>query len=412
MSLYENEHYFVRSHHGADSSPFIVISFTGVGAPERHDGSFFGSVLARRLDIPWVGIVAKHDGWYRDGDYHAAFDKVRAWIATRRASLNNPESVRIVGYGISMGAYAAIKYSGVLEFDDTIAVAPQWSLDRIEAPYFSHFKHLFQPFMNSMGIRKEDTSGRIYVLYDPYEIPDRHEMEMLNTHVPIEAVPICYAGHMALGSVKGSSFFRNILNFLDQPNAFRKFVTSIRRNNEENIVRMIERSFAHRKSLAAKALNTSRVLALINTGSNSQIERLWKMAASLAFSQYAHVADTFFASVTGNHPTCFFVPRIMNWHGELLCYSHLKNEFFQTTRHVTEQGAMVTLLNETLFTLTPAGLIRVPNAMIEAAGNLFTVRRGDLYLSTRETREIKLVPQRHAWEKFTILPPRLLPKNS
>ncbi|EHH67503.1 alpha/beta fold hydrolase [Gluconobacter morbifer] len=408
QNLCETDHYFVRSWYGSEASQFIVVSFTGIDAPERYDGSFFGAALARQLDLPWVGVVARQNGWYREGDYTAIFQLIRAWIAKRRMALSTPGSVRVIGYGISMGAYAAIKYSRVLGLDNVLALAPQWSLDKEEAPYFSQFKHFFQPFMKRMGISQEDVSGRIYALYDPYELPDLEEIENLRYHTEVEPVAACYASHMVLSCLKGSKPFRAMLDNLDNPAAVCQIVAETRRYNIENIIRVIERAFRHRPSLGAKALTCRRTMLAVNQCSRDQSNRLWRIAADLMRFGYTRDADAFFAMATGNHPPAVALPRLMNWRGELLCYNHASGEFSQTHRHLCQDGTMVTLLGNELVAVTPAGLVPVPGR-VKAIRGRCSIEINGHYLSSRENGRIELLSTLDDWEEFILLPVRQWP---
>lgn len=235
-----------------------------------------------KLNIPWVGIIDRHDNWYCEGAHEEAFAAARAWIAVRQQAMTSNTRPKLVGFGISMGAYAVLKYSHTLGFDYVLAAAPQWSLDATEAPYHSYFKHLYRPFMEGMGIRAHDVHGQIYAFYDPYEEPDRKEVEMLKHHVSVNDIAICYAGHMVMSSLKGSRIFRKMLNHLEDPAAVRRISTLARRHNLENITRMVERAFNRNPRLALQAFRTKRFAAAIQNVSGENLHRLWRIAANLA----------------------------------------------------------------------------------------------------------------------------------
>ncbi|MGO3517592.1 MAG: hypothetical protein ACTINM_03705 [Acetobacter cibinongensis] len=181
QTIYEDEFYIVRVSEGNDDTEYVVCSFTGVAAPERENGECFGSSLARNLHIPWVGIIAKTDSWYRAPGFSKVIDQVNVWVAERTSRITR-KNVSIIGYGISMGAYASIKYSRILRFDYTIALAPQYSIVPSDSDHESHFKNFFFAYMDGMKITADDIGGVVYAFYDPYETVDFLEIQMIKKY--------------------------------------------------------------------------------------------------------------------------------------------------------------------------------------------------------------------------------------
>lgn len=405
-TIFENNNYIVRCYYGSDNSNHIIVSFTGIGAPERHNDTFFGAALALKLNIPWIGIIDRHDNWYCDGTIEEAFTVVQTWIAARKHDITLGIEPKLVGFGISMGAYAVLKYSHTLCFDYVLAAAPQWSLDAAEAPYHSHFKHLYQPFMKGMGVRSNDVHGLIYAFYDPYEEPDRKEIEMLKHHISVNEIAVCHAGHMVLSSIKGSYVFREMLNHLEDPAAFRRISILARKHNFENITKVIERAFNRNPRLALQAFRTKRFITVMKNVSGGALDRVWVIAAKLARIGYVYEADTFFARATGSYPACIIFPRLMSWRGELLCYSHNSGNFSQSIRHLPERGSMVTLVNYRLFAATPVGLVPVPGKLKPTGEGRYAIVIDGFYLSARHDERAELVPHLKDWETFSVLPAR------
>gem|GEM_PF-5392658 len=404
--IFIDDNYIVRAYAGSDTGDHIVVSFTGISAPERHDGSFFGAALAIKLGIPWIGIIDRHENWYCKGSLEEAFIAVRAWISARKQNLDPGITPRLVGFGISMGAYAVLKYSRILGLDCVMAAAPQWSLDRAEAPYPSHFKHFYQPFMTGMGVRSNDVHGRIYVFYDPYEEPDLDEVKMFKRHIDVHEITLCYAGHMVLSNIKGSRIFSDMLQHIENPLAFRHIATLARRHNFENIARMIERAFNRNPRLVLQAFHTRRFKKAIKNGSRETVSRIWKIATKIAYMGYIHEAEVFFACATGNYRPCITLPRIMSWRGELLCYCHHRETFSQTNSHLPVQGSMVTVVDNELFATTPVGLVPVPGQLTPIGEQRYAIIIEKSYLSARDDDQATLMPALDAWEEFLLLPAR------
>ena len=81
----------------------------------------------------------------------------------------------IVGYGGSMGGYAAIKYSNLLNMNRIIAFVPQYSIDpeQVEDRRYAEF---FNAVVNKdMQIQPQDVdvSREYIIVYDPYFSIDR-----------------------------------------------------------------------------------------------------------------------------------------------------------------------------------------------------------------------------------------------
>ncbi|XAO70717.1 MAG: hypothetical protein AAYR33_06515 [Acetobacteraceae bacterium] len=77
---FANDGYFVRSFIPAQTTDVIVVSFTGVRANERYDGTFFGQQVAKALNIPFIGIVAQSESWYLENGINEAIAEVRRLI--------------------------------------------------------------------------------------------------------------------------------------------------------------------------------------------------------------------------------------------------------------------------------------------------------------------------------------------
>ncbi|MBS1017769.1 hypothetical protein JK205_02310 [Gluconobacter cerinus] len=402
-TIYEGDHYIVRALEGTDEKNIIVTSFTGVGAPERHDGTFFGYSLAKKLDLPWVGIIAKHDCWYRDGDYLQAFSAALHWVQTRKQTLHT-QDISLLGYGVSMGAYAVIKYSRLFNFDYVISMAPQWSIDKSEVSHHSHFQNFFQPILKSMGIQTEDTHGKIYVFFDPYEKPDAEEVKLIQQKTPAFSVPVCHAGHMVTARLKGTKIFQKLVSNLDNPAAIRRIAARTRRNAPENIFKILR--YAQRKS----PLWFFRLLTSDHPANREILDHFMRhhdadmraLAADLARADHSTEATQLFHQLGGNYRQVFTPSYVLAWTGELLCYDIAEKAFLQTKHHIPERGAPVILNDDDLYAFTPAGLIPLA-CQTQQDGFCFSIHTENGHLSARPDGTVAPVSHVMDWEKFCVL---------
>ncbi|MHC0017085.1 hypothetical protein ACW2B4_04855 [Acinetobacter pittii] len=120
----------------------------------------------------------------------------------------------IVGYGGSMGGYAAIKYSNLLNMNRVIAFVPQYSIDpeHVEDRRYAEF---FDSVANKdMQIQPQDVdSAREYVIvYDPYFSIDREHYLKIKELLPnLHTIHLPFTGHEALSVLASSSLLHDFI---------------------------------------------------------------------------------------------------------------------------------------------------------------------------------------------------------
>ncbi|MEE8658568.1 hypothetical protein CGLAMM_02530 [Acetobacteraceae bacterium EV16G] len=254
---FANDGYFVRSFIPAQTSDVIVVSFTGVRANERYDGTFFGQQVAKALNIPFIGIVARSESWYLENGINEAIAEVRRLIAPIRAACQH--HVRIVGYGVSMGGYAAIKYARALEFDAVISLAPIYSIDFEETGRLNFCSGFYQPYMKGMAPKNDEVTAPCYILYDPHNAEDKIEAEVIRDNIHnVRCVAVPYATHMVGFSLKGSRNFAAMLETVLANGDSTPVIRKIRSRSAENILYMLVACHGKKPTLLVKALNSRR----------------------------------------------------------------------------------------------------------------------------------------------------------
>jgi len=151
-------------------SELLLITFSD--ALVFADGlSFTADAMVRKLGLTCLGFMAKSANWFPAEAVASALPHIDY---TLRAF------DRIMLYGCSMGAYAAIKHSRALHATDVLALAPQWSIDAAEcAPWACGYGEYYRPHMRFMGIRSSDIAGHINILYDPAHKLDRRHVDAI-----------------------------------------------------------------------------------------------------------------------------------------------------------------------------------------------------------------------------------------
>ncbi len=197
--VFEDAHLRVMFKPGG--SDMLLVTFGG--AVDMASGTrFFADKLVGKYGINCLGFMAHAPNWYPSASLQAA---ARAVAFTLSAF-----PIRL-GYGSSMGAYAAIKHSALLRLTHVMAYCPQWSIDPAECgTQESGYCDFFQPEMAGMAVRTADMHGRITIFYDPAHGFDAFHYRMLRaaaagaTHCRVQACLLPYVGHHLAPVLAGS----------------------------------------------------------------------------------------------------------------------------------------------------------------------------------------------------------------
>lgn len=126
------------------------------------------------------------NSWYQLPEMKEAIERVRAEIAP---------GTHIVTYGMSMGAYAAYRFSEPLGADSVIAFSPQCSVDPRIVWWERRWRYEGKSLIWDRNPPRSEAS--IYVFYDPLNADRRHIRRMLR-EAPMRLVRISFSGHEAI----------------------------------------------------------------------------------------------------------------------------------------------------------------------------------------------------------------------
>lgn len=151
----------------------VAITFTPFGIPGAVslDGAGFAGEILLRNDFDIVAFKSTKNVWYQNisAEILAA---VETFIEARSARYT-----KRVGYGSSMGGYAAIQFSRVLKLDVVLALSPQFEIDK---PYDLRWHAAAQliDFKYRIDAGAIADNCRYFVAYDP-GTEDLHHVEKL-----------------------------------------------------------------------------------------------------------------------------------------------------------------------------------------------------------------------------------------
>ena len=198
--IFEDEEISVFLQEG--HSDFLLVTF-GDLMNLVSGTKFSADVAVGKLGLNCIGFMAKRANWYPSTSMLAALPAVRGILE----GFNE----RIL-YGGSMGGYAAIKFSSMLQASHVIAYCPQWSIDQEECSGRNPgWQQYFNPSMAKMGIRSADVSGQLWIFADGLNSTDAYHASEIerahpgttrfNVHLVDHHVTAVFAGTQFLGSI-------------------------------------------------------------------------------------------------------------------------------------------------------------------------------------------------------------------
>ncbi|WP_438381326.1 hypothetical protein ABHV46_09935 [Asaia sp. BMEF1] len=256
MILYEGDEIVLHHHKG--SSPYTVITFTGLNFENAAKDFFMLKNVARIKDIDVIGFATKKPNWFLSDDMQAAIKVMNATIGFGRD--------RLV-FGQSMGGYAAIKFSKKLSADYVMALSPKISIHPDECDIDETYHQYLTDKMTGMSVKMGDVRGKIFVLSDPYDKTDSYHTKMLCDISPdIIHVPTFHAGHVVYESMAGSKSISSIIDALASGQSARvqREVCVQRRRNPANLRNRLLRAKPRHMKLVARALASDQIDSMKN----------------------------------------------------------------------------------------------------------------------------------------------------
>ena len=187
--LFRNERLLVRRVGGFSRDSCVVTfdSFTDVRTLDRPG---FGQGFFHSREIDAIHVIARENDWYQYAEMADAMAVVHA--ATRAYR-------RVVTYGSSMGAYAAIRLAGLAGAHCVVALSPQFSIDPSVVPFeyrweepSQRFRAVWEPTL------PYPTLEQAYVAYDPDNLDAKH-LALFDQRFRFTHVRLPGAGHPVTG---------------------------------------------------------------------------------------------------------------------------------------------------------------------------------------------------------------------
>lgn len=161
--IFENDIVQVIHRPGPELETLVTFSWAGFAADGKN---YWAKPVAEKLDLNCIGFVSKQPNWFPPKFMMDAVAAARPFLLGR-----------VILYGSSMGAFAALKFNSILRADLSIALSPQCSIDPAIVPRTRYTKFFVQKWHQNLKIEPGDIAARSYVVFDPHYADDREHFE-------------------------------------------------------------------------------------------------------------------------------------------------------------------------------------------------------------------------------------------
>ena len=370
IELYRSDNLVARAR-AADRGDRCVVTFDNYGRPGDLDRDGFGELFFAQRDISTVSIVGRGDDWYHYADTVAALSAVRAHVAA---------CPRVVTYGSSMGAYAALRFAQAVGADAVLALSPQYTIRRDKAPFEPRW-WLEAARINWVNALETPIAARGAVVVHDSRGPDRHHAALIAAECNATTIGVPFGGHPVATFLADIGLLEQlVMTVLDgtlDAVAFRREVLARRRTSAVHLVELARRLPARRRAtaiaLARRALAMQphnelpmHVLATLLTQAREHDEALTLHRNAIdrsdgflgyrhAYSEALDAAGDRAAALAearanvADHPT---YPHLHNWLGFLLWHSGRYDEA------IVEAGEAVRMAPQEVYYMETLALYR------------------------------------------------------
>lgn len=237
MVIFEGEELLLHYHEG--TSDYILITFASADQTDQAYHRYFLQPIAEKYQLSCLGITTKVDNFYQHSDMHHI-------IPLCNEITQNYQKIVIIG--LSMGAYAALKFSAELHANIVFAMGARYTLDASIASVCGIMQRTvdrLDPYsIQETTIQPHEVSGKLYIAHDTYQgtpgyndIDHQHAYQIIEKLPNTVLVPVVFAHHLVVNSLKGSEEFKSILDVLvteNDPKVIQQ-VVKVRRRHINNI---------------------------------------------------------------------------------------------------------------------------------------------------------------------------------
>lgn len=243
--IFEDEH--IRAIFLPGDSNTLVLSFGDLIT--RASGL---SINAEKSLIKYqynvIGIMPKQKSWFPQ----ASMIELAKTISPVLQGFKN-----IVGYGGSMGGYAAIKYSNLLNMNRVIAFVPQYSIDpdHVEDRRYAEFFDAVANKDMQIQLQDVDATREYVIVYDPYFSIDREHYLKIKELLPsLHTIHLPFTGHEALSVLASSSLLHDFIEHEFDEIYFYQQVRKVKKQSKFYFRNVLAHVLSHHDDMLLKIL--------------------------------------------------------------------------------------------------------------------------------------------------------------
>jgi hypothetical protein len=235
----------------SQSRDTLVVCFQYRQPSQQLDLPGFAEEFFAKSEIDAVFVNCASNEWYQYQDLPLALSKIRTFASTWR---------RVVTYGSSMGAYAALRFAAAIGAQASISIGPQYS----PRPTVIAGEHRFCTDIAVTGFLHEESYQANscvanYVIYDPLlKLDSRHVVEYQKTATLI-LIAIPCGGHtptiLLVQCGMLSDFILQLVAGTFSVQRFRRQFRLARRSSPEYWKELGERLHEHGRPEAARRVS-------------------------------------------------------------------------------------------------------------------------------------------------------------
>lgn len=248
VELFRSDSVLVRASPGADTRRWVV-TFDNYGLGPGLDRPGFGEDFLAGVGVSAIHILGVGDDWYQ-------YPEMTEALAAARAGMAGAE--RVMTYGSSMGAYAAIRFADAVAAHAVLAISPQYSIDPERVPFEGRWLADARRIRFLPDIEDRLTcAARPLVIYDAAG-DDRLHAEMIAAEVQTDLIGVRNLHHPATTALAEMGLLGGLMMLLlagpvDVP-TIRRRIRAARSDSVTCVSRIAERQPPHRSRLAQRLL--------------------------------------------------------------------------------------------------------------------------------------------------------------
>ncbi|WP_010113385.1 hypothetical protein [Acinetobacter sp. P8-3-8] len=221
--IFEDDH--IRAIYLQGDSDTLVLSF-GDLITRAKGLSINAEKSLMKYDYAVVGIMPKQKSWFPASSMSALLEQLQPILNQYK---------NIVGYGGSMGGYAAIKYARSLRMNRVVAMVPQYSIDPAEVED-KRYTDFYDAELNAdMRIQAHDIVAdcEYIIVYDPYFENDKEHYLKIKPLIPqLHTLHLPYTGHDAIAVLANSALLHDFIERPYDQTYFYKQIREVKKNSK------------------------------------------------------------------------------------------------------------------------------------------------------------------------------------